>query len=33
MFGSNVRATATSGGTTFFKPVREAANAYGVTIF
>jgi streptogrisin B len=23
----------TSGGTTFFQPVREAANAYGVTIF
>jgi streptogrisin B len=23
----------TSGGTTFFQPVREAANAYGVTVF
>jgi streptogrisin B len=23
----------TSGGTTFFQPAREAANAYGVTIY
>jgi streptogrisin B len=23
----------TSGGTTFYQPVREAANAYGVTVY